>query len=122
MKGILAYTDDQVVSSDFTGDENSSIFDARAGIQLSDTFVKLVAWYDNEFGYSCRVIDLIAFIYVLLSLTKRQFPFGHYKVSFGMLGDACPSVTRFSSCSNFWISFAFLFGRRAQIRLFYAEV
>uniref|UniRef100_A0A1I8H041 Gp_dh_C domain-containing protein n=1 Tax=Macrostomum lignano TaxID=282301 RepID=A0A1I8H041_9PLAT len=62
MKGILAYTDDQVVSSDFTGDENSSIFDARAGIQLSDTFVKLVAWYDNEFGYSCRVIDLIAFM------------------------------------------------------------
>ncbi|PAA72483.1 hypothetical protein BOX15_Mlig006994g1 [Macrostomum lignano] len=64
MKGILAYTDDQVVSSDFTGDENSSIFDARAGIQLSDTFVKLVAWYDNEFGYSCRVIDLIAFMSV----------------------------------------------------------
>lgn len=62
MKGYLAYTEDQVVSSDFIGDENSSIFDARAGIQLSDTFVKLVAWYDNEFGYSCRVIDLLTYM------------------------------------------------------------
>jgi glyceraldehyde-3-phosphate dehydrogenase type I len=62
MKGILEYTEDQVVSSDFTGDEHSSIFDARAGIQLNDTFVKLVSWYDNEFGYSCRVIDLITYV------------------------------------------------------------
>lgn len=59
MKGILAYTDEEVVSQDFKGDHNSSIFDAKAGIQLTDTFVKLVAWYDNEYGYSCRVIDLI---------------------------------------------------------------
>jgi glyceraldehyde-3-phosphate dehydrogenase type I len=59
MKGYLAYTEDEVVSQDFRGDEHSSIFDAKAGIQLSDTFVKLVTWYDNEFGYSCRVIDLI---------------------------------------------------------------
>jgi glyceraldehyde-3-phosphate dehydrogenase type I len=59
MKGVLKYTEDQVVSQDFRGDNHSSIFDAGAGIQLSDTFVKLVAWYDNEFGYSCRVIDLI---------------------------------------------------------------
>ncbi|PAA92272.1 hypothetical protein BOX15_Mlig009782g1 [Macrostomum lignano] len=62
MKGYLAYTEDQVVSSDFVGDENSSIFDAGAGIQLNDNFVKLVAWYDNEFGYSCRVIDLLTYI------------------------------------------------------------
>jgi len=59
MKGILAYTEDEVVSQDFRGDEHSSIFDAKAGIQLNDTFVKLIAWYDNEFGYSCRVIDLV---------------------------------------------------------------
>lgn len=59
MKGYLGYTEDDVVSSDFIGDQNSSIFDAKAGISLSDTFVKLVSWYDNEFGYSCRVIDLI---------------------------------------------------------------
>ena len=59
MKGILGYTEDDVVSCDFTSDVRSSIFDAKAGIQLSPTFVKLVSWYDNEFGYSNRVIDLI---------------------------------------------------------------
>jgi len=59
LKGILDYTEDDVVSSDFYGDDHSSIFDAKAGIQLSKTFVKLVSWYDNEFGYSYRVIDLI---------------------------------------------------------------
>jgi len=59
MKGILGYTEDQVVSQDFKGDVRSSIFDAGAGIMLSPTFVKLVSWYDNEFGYSNRVIDLI---------------------------------------------------------------
>lgn len=62
MKGILAYTDEDVVSSDFIGDNHSSIFDASAGIQLSDTFVKLISWYDNEYGYSNRVIDLIKYI------------------------------------------------------------
>merc|ERR1712042_149667 len=59
LKGILEYTEDDVVSSDFYGDTNSSISDAKAGIQLSKTFVKLISWYDNEFGYSNRVIDLI---------------------------------------------------------------
>ncbi|CAJ0605093.1 unnamed protein product [Cylicocyclus nassatus] len=62
MKGILGYTEDQVVSTDFVGDHNSSIFDAGACISLNPNFVKLIAWYDNEFGYSCRVVDLIAFI------------------------------------------------------------
>lgn len=62
MKGILGYTEEQVVSTDFVGDTHSSIFDADAGIQLSDTFVKLISWYDNEFGYSTRVIDLIKYI------------------------------------------------------------
>merc|ERR1712045_983706 len=60
MKGILGYTEDMVVSTDFLGDQRSSIFDAKAGIQLSKTFVKLVSWYDNEMGYSNRVVDLIS--------------------------------------------------------------
>jgi glyceraldehyde 3-phosphate dehydrogenase len=64
LKGILAYTDDDVVSSDFIGDAHSSIFDAKAGISLSPTFVKLISWYDNEAGYSMRVLDLIAHIAV----------------------------------------------------------
>merc|ERR1712072_1273962 len=59
MKGILAYTDEDVVSTDFISDPHSSIFDAKAGISLDDNFVKLVSWYDNEWGYSNRVIDLI---------------------------------------------------------------
>merc|ERR1712038_929746 len=62
MKGYLGYTEDQVVSTDFLGDPHSSIFDAKAGIQLSPTFVKLVTWYDNEMGYSNRVIDLIVYM------------------------------------------------------------
>jgi len=63
MKGYLAYTEDEVVSSDFLGDYHSSIFDAKAGISLNPNFVKLVAWYDNEFGYSCRVVDLITYMH-----------------------------------------------------------
>ncbi len=60
MKGVLGYTEDDVVSTDFLGEVCTSVFDAKAGIQLSDTFVKLVAWYDNEVGYSNKVLDLIA--------------------------------------------------------------
>ncbi|KAJ0105418.1 hypothetical protein Patl1_18243 [Pistacia atlantica] len=59
LKGILGYTEDDVVSTDFIGDNRSSIFDAKAGIALSKNFVKLVSWYDNEWGYSTRVVDLI---------------------------------------------------------------
>jgi len=61
-KGIVEYTEDQVVSADFVGHPASSIFDANAGIQLSPTFVKLIAWYDNEWGYSRRVVDLIKYV------------------------------------------------------------
>uniref|UniRef100_A0A8C5GFD3 Glyceraldehyde-3-phosphate dehydrogenase n=1 Tax=Gouania willdenowi TaxID=441366 RepID=A0A8C5GFD3_GOUWI len=63
MKGILGYTEDQVVSSDFIGDTHSSIFDAGAGISLNDNFVKLITWYDNEFGYSHRVADLLLYMH-----------------------------------------------------------
>ncbi|KAG0267389.1 Glyceraldehyde-3-phosphate dehydrogenase [Actinomortierella ambigua] len=59
LKGIMGYTEDEVVSTDFVGETHSSVFDAKAGIALSDTFVKLVSWYDNEVGYSTRVVDLI---------------------------------------------------------------
>ena len=60
LKGVLGYTEDSVVSSDFLGDTRTSIFDAKAGIALTDTFVKVVSWYDNEIGYSNKVLELIA--------------------------------------------------------------
>lgn len=60
LKGYLAYTKDEVVSSDFIGNSHTAIFDEKAGIQLSPTFVKVVAWYDNEWGFSCKVLDSIA--------------------------------------------------------------
>ncbi len=63
LKGILGYTEDMVVSSDFLGDPHTSIFDAKAGIMLNDHFVKLVAWYDNEWGYSNKVLMLIDHMY-----------------------------------------------------------
>ena len=61
MSGIIAYTEEDVVSTDFIGESASSVFDAKAGISLNDNFVKLVAWYDNEWGYSKRVVDLLVF-------------------------------------------------------------
>ena len=69
-KGIIGYTEDAVVSSDFITDPRTSIFDATAGIQLTDTFVKLVAWYDNEWGYSNKVLDLIEHMYSVDHATK----------------------------------------------------
>ncbi|MEF9970932.1 MAG: type I glyceraldehyde-3-phosphate dehydrogenase [Oscillospiraceae bacterium] len=62
LKGIMGYTDEKVVSSDFQGDARTSIFDAEAGIMLNDKFVKLISWYDNEWGYSNKLIDMIAYI------------------------------------------------------------
>jgi glyceraldehyde 3-phosphate dehydrogenase len=62
MKGILGYTEDEVVSEDFKGDARTSIFDAKAGIALNDHFVKVVSWYDNEWGYSNKLIDLVQVI------------------------------------------------------------
>lgn len=61
-RGILGYTEDEVVSTDFLGDSRSSIFDAKAGISLNKNFVKLISWYDNEYGYSCRVVDLVKYM------------------------------------------------------------
>ena len=58
----MDYTEDEVVSTDFTGDNNSSVFDAKAGISLNPNFVKLISWYDNEWGYSRRVLDLLAHV------------------------------------------------------------
>ncbi len=66
MKGVLGYTEDSVVSTDFTGDRHSSIFDAGAGIELNSNFFKVVSWYDNEWGYSNRMIDL------MLSMAKKE--------------------------------------------------
>ncbi|MHC5226000.1 type I glyceraldehyde-3-phosphate dehydrogenase [Ignatzschineria sp. LJL83] len=62
LKGVLGYTEDQVVSTDFLGEICTSVFDAKAGIALTDTFVKVVAWYDNEIGYSNKVLDLVAHV------------------------------------------------------------
>ena len=69
LKGIVGYTEDAVVSSDFMGDARTSIFDADAGIMLSPTFVKLVAWYDNEWGYSNKLVDLMQYI---LKVDKKE--------------------------------------------------
>ncbi|MBO0348316.1 aldehyde dehydrogenase, partial [Phormidium pseudopriestleyi FRX01] len=66
LKGILGYTEDEVVSTDFIGDSHSSIFDAGAGMELNSNFFKIVSWYDNEWGYSCRVVDL------MLSMAKKD--------------------------------------------------
>jgi glyceraldehyde 3-phosphate dehydrogenase len=65
LKGILGYTEDDVVSNDFLGDARTSIFDAKAGIQLSPNFVKVVSWYDNEWGYSNKVVDLIEYMHTV---------------------------------------------------------
>jgi glyceraldehyde 3-phosphate dehydrogenase len=62
MKGVLGYTTDKVVSTDFRGETCTSIFDAEAGIQLDKTFVKVVAWYDNEMGYSNKVLEMVRVI------------------------------------------------------------
>ena len=62
LKGVLGYTEDPVVSSDFLGDPRTSVFDAKAGIALTDSFVKVVSWYDNECGYSNKMVDLIRYM------------------------------------------------------------
>ena len=61
LKGILGYTDEMVVSQDFVGETCTSVFDAEAGIALTDKFIKVVAWYDNEYGYSSKIIDLVEY-------------------------------------------------------------
>jgi len=71
MKGIIAYTEDDVVSSDMIGEPCTCVFDAKAGIALNDRFVKLIAWYDNEWGYSCKVVDLIRHMAVVAGGSAR---------------------------------------------------
>ena len=63
LKGILGYTDEMVVSTDFLSDSRTSIFDAKAGIQLNEKFLKVICWYDNEWGYSNKMIDLIRYMF-----------------------------------------------------------
>ncbi len=72
MAGILAVTDDEVVSQDFVHDSHSSIVDVNAGIALNDTFVKLVAWYDNEWGYSNRLVDMAIFTGAKVAKTAKR--------------------------------------------------
>ncbi len=74
MKGIIGYTEDDVVSSDFIGEPCTCVFDAKAGIALNDHFVKLVAWYDNEWGYSCKVLDLIMHMAAIDSRSRPGKP------------------------------------------------
>jgi len=81
MKGIIAYTEDAVVSSDFIGESCSCVFDANAGIALNDHFVKLIAWYDNEWGYSCKVLDLIMHMAAVdAGHARRRAPAAHEPV------------------------------------------
>ena len=61
LKGILGYTEDAVVSSDFIGDARTSIFDANAGVYLTDNFVKVISWYDNEWGYSNKLLEMLVY-------------------------------------------------------------
>jgi glyceraldehyde 3-phosphate dehydrogenase len=72
MKGILGYTEDAVVSTDFIGEPNSVVFDAKAGMSLDDNFCKVIGWYDNEYGYSCRVLDLVKHV----AFAEEGHPFG----------------------------------------------
>ena len=71
-KGIVGYTEDEVVSSDFVGETCSTVFDAGAGIMLTPTFVKLVSWYDNEWGYSTRLVDLVAMMAVADGVLSKE--------------------------------------------------
>ena len=79
-EGIIRYVDEDVVSTDFLGDTHTCIFDARAGLALNERFVKLIAWYDNEIGYSSKVLDLIEHMHSVdtrfLNVTERKQPTG----------------------------------------------
>ncbi|MBL4642091.1 MAG: type I glyceraldehyde-3-phosphate dehydrogenase, partial [Flavobacteriaceae bacterium] len=72
MKGVLGYTEELLVSQDFVGDTRTSIFDANAGVALNDNFVKIVSWYDNEMGYSTKIVDLIEYADTLKKKEELQ--------------------------------------------------
>ena len=76
LKGVLAYTEDAVVSTDFIGHPASAIFDAGASLALGDDFVKIVAWYDNEFGYASRMVDMLLHMNKVDLLLLAVSPFG----------------------------------------------
>jgi glyceraldehyde 3-phosphate dehydrogenase len=78
LKDILGYTDEEVVSTDFKGDSRSSIFDAGAGIELNPNFFKVVSWYDNEWGYSCRVVDLRASLKIGIDRARNLRDWGRH--------------------------------------------
>ena len=61
LKGILAYTEDEVVSTDFVGETHTSVFDAGAGLELNDKFFKVISWYDNEYGYATKIVELLVY-------------------------------------------------------------
>ena len=72
MKGVLGYTEDKVVATDFRGESCTSVFDADAGIALDGTFVKVVAWYDNEWGYSCKVLEMVRVMHEIARLVSAR--------------------------------------------------
>merc|ERR1712013_44013 len=77
-KGVMGYTEDQVVSSDFVGETCSTVFDAEAGIMLTPTFVKLVSWYDNEWGYSTRLVDLVGLMAAADGVTTKEAALAYF--------------------------------------------
>merc|ERR1719265_630391 len=95
-KGVVGYTEDQVVSSDFVGETCSTVFDAEAGIMLTPTFVKLVSWYDNEWGYSTRLVDLVGLMAAADGVTTKEAALAYFTARAAKVS---PSTRRSSDVS-----------------------